>query len=300
VAVFLLCLPLTFATWTNDTFTLFVGPPEVVEETAERLTEIEIETSAFEDAELQTVAFEQPEFNMSDSILPNVTPLDSLAPSSTERFGQVDSLPGDLGTLMAGAGEPDGGKASGSHGSANFFGTRSQGDRFVFVIDNSSSMKNGRLEAAIAELVTCVKELSRRQSFYVLFVSDQTYPMFYPETEPALVLATEQNKKRLGEWLTRVRLASGKNRELIKAMDLAASLQPQAVFLLWDGTLHYNERVRQDVMTHLTRPKQWTFTIHTLGMGIESLDSEFNLRSIAQAHGGVYRQINVPSVLPRK
>ena len=180
-------------------------------------------------------------------------------------------------------------------GNAVFFGTRSQGNRIVFVVDNSSSMKGGRLETAIAELVRSVEALSPRQAFYVIFVSDQTYPMFYPQPATELLPATAANKKRLAEWLPKAILASGKNRELIKAMDLAASLRPHAVFLLWDGDMRYSEKVRTEVMTHLTRPNQWNFPIHTLGMGITSLDAEYNLTAISQAHGGTYRRIEVPT-----
>ncbi len=181
-----------------------------------------------------------------------------------------------------------------------FFGTEAKGNRFVFIVDNSSSMKGGRLEMAVAELIRTVEGLTARQSFYVIFVSDQTYPMFYPQQEPTLVPATTANKKRLADWAPKAILASGKNRELIKAMDMAAALRPQAVYLLWDGDLRYSEKVRLDVLTHLTQPNNgWNFVLHTLGMGITSLDSEQNLRTIAQAHGGIYRRIDVPKVRTR-
>jgi hypothetical protein len=155
-------------------------------------------------------------------------------------------------------------------------------------------MKGGRLELAVAELVKTVAGLSPRQSFYVIFVSDKTYPMFYPQQEPTLVPATPANKKRLAEWAPKAILASGKNRELIRAMDLAASLEPQAVYLLWDGDVR-TETVRLDVLTHLTQPNQWNFIVHTLGMGVTSLNNEQNLRMIAQAHSGTFRRIDVPT-----
>ena len=120
-------------------------------------------------------------------------------------------------------------------------------------------------------------------------------PMFFPQQEPSLVPATPENKRRLAEWAPKAILASGKNRELIKAMDLAASLQPQAVYLLWDGDLRYSETVRLDVLTHLTQPNEWPFIVHTLGMGITSPNSEQNLRMIAQAHSGTFRRIDVPA-----
>ena len=129
----------------------------------------------------------------------------------------------------------------------------------------------------------------------MIFVSDQTYPMFYPQPELDMMPATPLNKKRLTEWLPKAILASGKNRELIKAMDMAAALQPHAVYLLWDGDMKYSDKVRLDVMTHLTRPNRWNFTVHTLGMGITSLDAEQNLTAIAEAHGGMYRRVDVPA-----
>jgi hypothetical protein len=213
----------------------------------------------------------------------------------------VDGLGRDgLGTgTGSGGGKPGGTGKSPRAGSRMestlFFGTAAKGNRFVFVVDNSSSMKGGRLEMAVAELVRTVEGLSPRQSFYVIFVSDKTYPMFFPQQEPSLVPATPENKRRLAEWAPKAILASGKNRELIKAMDLAASLQPQAVYLLWDGDLRYSETVRLDVLTHLTQPNQWTFIVHTLGMGITSPNSEQNLRMIAQAHSGTFRRIDVPA-----
>ena len=58
-----------------------------------------------------------------------------------------------------------GGRKGGPVGAAMFFGTKAKGDRFVFVVDNSSSMKNGRLELALAELVKTVGSLTPKQSF---------------------------------------------------------------------------------------------------------------------------------------
>jgi hypothetical protein len=184
-------------------------------------------------------------------------------------------------------------------GFSTFFGSRSQGDRFVFIVDNSSSMKNGRLEAALVELGRSVEALGRRQSFYVIFVADQVYPMFYPDRASELAVATPENKQKLAAWLGKVQLAGGNNRELVKAIDLAAELRPHAVYLLWDGDLRYSESVRRDVMNHFTRPQPWEFTIHTLGMGAVNAESEQNLFAIARAHNGTYRRIEVPNTLPR-
>jgi hypothetical protein len=265
------------------------------------------------------------QLDLAGPVVDVVTPVDFESvggPTSLGDAGLISAIPTDLGTVLPGNGGlgPDGAGApsglgtgnqrrgggggggarnAGTPGSALFFGTKSKGDRFVFVIDNSSSMKGGRLEMALAELVKTVESLSPKQSFYVIFVSDQTYPMFYPQPELDMIPATPPNKKRLVEWLPKAILASGKNRELIKAMDMAAALRPHAVYLLWDGDMRYSYTVRLDVMTHLTAPNQWNFTVHTVGMGLTTLDSEQNLTAIAQAHGGMFRRIEVPTARAR-
>jgi hypothetical protein len=293
-----LCMTFGFVTLVQQSARLFASPAEFFEESPEEFSEVRFESSKLNDSELQNVLSESDDFNLADNLRQEIEPsppgLGSQVATATD-VGQLDALPSELGTLLAGAGSPSNGPPGGERGDAVFFGTRSQGNRIVFVVDNSSSMKDGRLEAAVTELVRSVEALSPRQAFYVIFVSDQTYPMFFPQLAPDLLPATAPNKKRLAEWLPKAILASGKNRELIKAMDLAASLRPHCVYLLWDGDMKYSEKVRTEVMTHLTRPNQWNFQIHTLGMGITSLDAEYNLTAIAQAHGGTYRRVEVPT-----
>ncbi len=295
-----LCVTITIATIAQQQILLLSTPADVDESFVAEINDVEIPPTRFEDSEIQNVTYQKPEFNLADNA---ITELESaefgVGTQPLGEVGQLDALPSELGTLMAGAGSPGGGKPGGPPGEAIFFGARSKGDRFVFVVDNSSSMKGGRLEVAITELLNTVNGLTPRQSFYVIFVSDQTYPMFFPDRSPDLVPATPPNKQRLTQWLPRAILASGNNRELIKAMDMAAALQPHAVFLLWDGDMKYSDKVRLEVMTHLTRPNVWNFTIHTLGMGVTSLDAEQNLTTIAQAHGGTFRRVDVPVVRGR-
>jgi VWA domain-containing protein len=291
-----LCMMFGFVTLVQQGARLFASPAEFLDEAPEEFSEVKIESTRLDDSELQNVLSETDQFNVTDNSLHEFEPSQlGMGSQPLGDVGQLDSLPSALGTLMAGAGSPGSGPPGGELGDAVFFGTRSQGNRIVFVVDNSSSMKDGRLETAVAELVRSVEALSPRQAFYVIFVSDQTYPMFFPQPAADLLPASAPNKKRLAEWLPKALLASGKNRELIKAMDLAASLRPHAVYLLWDGDMKYSEKVRTEVMTHLTRPNQWNFPIHTLGMGITSLDAEYNLTAIAQAHGGTYRRVDVPT-----
>jgi von Willebrand factor type A domain len=284
----------TFATLTQNQFFLQATAGDLPEETLDEPSEVEVQPLASDEFDPQDTEVENPQFEPGQHLLDSLTQkLDSGAVAAPGDVGLSNTLPSDLGTLMAGGG--DGTPGGGPVGSASFFGTHSQANRVVFVLDNSSSMKGGRLEAALAELVRSVQAMSARQSFYVIFVSDQPYPMFFPNAAAGLLPATAANKQRLAEWLHHVQLAGGKNRQLITAMDMAAALRPESVFLLWDGDMRYSERVRRDVMVHLTQPDQWNFTIHTLGMGVESLDSEQNLMAIATAHGGTYVRVDIPT-----
>jgi hypothetical protein len=289
------CVTITIATIVREEIPLLSTPGHLDKVTVEEFHDVEIPVTRFEDQEIHNVAYQRPEFNLADNAVTELEPAEfGVGTQALGEIGQLDALPSELGTLMAGAGSPGGGEPGGPPGEAIFFGARSKGDRFVFVVDNSSSMKGGRLEAATAELLSAVNALTPRQSFYVIFVSDKTYPMFFPERAPDLVAATPANRQRLAQWLPKAILASGNNRKLIEAMDMAAALQPHAVFLLWDGDVKYSEKVRLDVMTHLTRPNLWNFQIHTLGMGVTSLDAEQNLTTIANAHGGTFRRVDIP------
>jgi hypothetical protein len=178
-----------FVTLVQQSARLFASPAEFFEESPEEFSEVRFESSKLNDSELQNVLSESDDFNLADNLRQEIEPsppgLGSQVATATD-VGQLDALPSELGTLLAGAGSPSNGPPGGERGDAVFFGTRSQGNRIVFVVDNSSSMKDGRLEAAVTELVRSVEALSPRQAFYVIFVSDQTYPMFFPQLAPDL------------------------------------------------------------------------------------------------------------------
>jgi hypothetical protein len=296
IHVLALCalLPMTIATIAKQQLPLVASPSFRPDESLAEFDDVEITPAAMNDSQPQRVVFDDSKVNLGDGLLGELLPIEPAIGSGAVAI--PNALASDLssGGAMELGRETAGGQGTGdAPGSLTFFGTKSLGNRFVFVVDNSSSMKDGRLEAAIDELKRSVEALGRRQAFYVIFVADQPYPMFFPEPAPQLLLATPENKQLLTPWLGKVRLASGKNRELIKAVNMAAALRPDAVFLLWDADLKYSDAVRQEVMNHLTSPQPWNFTIHTLGMGTLSPESEQNLAAIAQAHGGTYRRIDV-------
>ena len=106
--------------------------------------------------------------------------------------------------------------------------------------------------------------------------------MFFPEPVHELLPATRENKQRLSKWLTSVEMCLGGR--LLDAVELAASLEPEVVYLLSDGDIR-----SQRVMSTLTDPEAWEFPIHTLAMGARDKNDAGKMAAIADANGGGYK-----------
>ncbi|TWT99167.1 hypothetical protein Pla108_01010 [Botrimarina colliarenosi] len=206
-------------------------------------------------------------------------------------LGDVLAVSG--GSLMAavpatggskGEGDAAGGKAAGAPGKVSFFGAEANAHRVIFVVDNSGSMQDGRMETTLAELNQAVRRLSESQEFYVVFFSDQAYPLFFPEPVAESLPATQENKRRLTAWLRRVEMCVGGR--ILDAMELAASLEPDVVYLLTDGDIR-----SPYVIERMTTPGAWPFLVHTLGMGARTPEHLALLQAIAANTNGEYRPV---------
>lgn len=180
----------------------------------------------------------------------------------------------------SGGGRSGGGKS----GRVSFFGAESKAERVIFVVDNSGSMQRGRMETTLFELERAVHGLATGQEFYVLFFSDQAYPMFFPQPAEAAVRATQPNKQRLSAWLRTVETCLGGR--LLDAMELAAGLEPDVVYLLTDGDIRSSR-----IIGALTAKDRWPFAIHTLAMGARTQRHVALLQAVAQNTGGTYRPV---------
>ena len=180
--------------------------------------------------------------------------------------------------------EPAASEPSGEPGVVSFFGAESHANRVVFVVDNSGSMQHGRMQTTLLELGAAVRRLSSSQEFYVVFFSDQAYPMFYPESVDKPLPATRENKQKLSKWLRTVEMCLGGR--LLDAMDYAAVMEPDVVYLLTDGDIRSPRTIER-----MTSPDSWAFPIHTLGMGARTPQHGQILKSIAEVSGGTARPV---------
>ncbi len=296
LAVLLLLAPMSYVMLSNEPTPLFASMFEVESPNLDESGATPIELVSFE-------SFEVPAEEASDaaalaeSFTEEFSPVESEWNSeSTANLGQLNTLPTDVGTLMAGGGrgrDRAAGSRGGGRGAAgdearlgltNFFGTPARANRVVFLVDNSGSMKQGRMETTLFELARSVEALGEKQEFYVVFYSDQAYPMLYPASVMTPLAATRENKQRLYAWLQTVELCSGG--ALLKAIELAESLEPHVVYILSDGDISGTKTMEQ-----LAQPSSRKFAIHTLGMGVKKPQDAQNLLAIAEANHGTFQMV---------
>ena len=186
---------------------------------------------------------------------------------------------------------------------AKYFGTIASGDRFVYVLDRSTSMdattgkhNTSRFDRARAELLRSVEQLDQDQSFYVVLFSSGMQRMFDDDTAvPEMLRATQDNKARLRKWMLSVGTAGGT--EPAEAIRFALSLRPSAVFMLSDGEFNGTPvagngnmfQADPKIAKLLGRDRHGSTPIHTFAY--EDPRSRGNMEALASATGGRYRYI---------
>ena len=178
-------------------------------------------------------------------------------------------------------------------GGTTFFGIPATGQRFVYLLDMSTSMRRRtpggrtRFETAAAELVRSVSHLQEHQSFAVILFC---YRTLWLTGSPRLLPATPAHKRRLQSWLYHIRVSPGTDPRLGFAEGLR--LRPDALFLLSDG--EFNGR-RKNVPglpgnptaeSLIRRYRQPTTRIHTIAFAAEG--NRVRLANIAAASGGTF------------
>jgi hypothetical protein len=198
-------------------------------------------------------------------------------------FDEIGSLFGRQGKGLADIGD-------GLAAAATFFGARAKGQTFVFVVDNSNSMGQGRFETALVELARAVDAMTPEQKFFVIFFSDTAYRLFHPAPASDFVEATDRNKERLKKWLSTVQMCFWTRGE--EAIREALSLEPDVIYILGDGAFTDNTT---DI---LTAPHYRPTPIHTVGMEVDQA-GERQLQAIAKSNHGTYRFVNASAQAKR-
>jgi hypothetical protein len=146
---------------------------------------------------------------------------------------------GDSDGLGPGNGKGLGGghKGEGSSGKAatEFFGIGGYGQSFVYVVDCSGSMnENGKFERARYELLQSIEQLSKDQSYFVIFYNHEAHPM----EGGRLVLATPAHVAETTHWVNFAEAQGGTNP--LPSLLYALSMHPDAIYFLSDGQFDPN------------------------------------------------------------
>lgn len=199
-------------------------------------------------------------------------------------FGDPGGLFGAQGNGLADV-LPSGGSLT-----ASFFGTKVDGRRILYVLDNSGGMRDGGFEALVEELTRSVESLTEEQEFYVIFYSDMVYPMFHPRPVERFVPANDRFKKRLSGWLESVEFCVGNTVD--EAIVAAGMIRPDALYLLTDGDIDTTRDGRK--LAALVDSRGRDFPIHTFGIGMsEGSKAAVNLQTVADANGGKFRIVEI-------
>ncbi len=207
--------------------------------------------------------------------------------------------------------------------SVEFFGSHAYGNRFVYILDVSTSMtarEHERFARARDELIRSVSKLSPKQSYYVFLFCWQTSRMYaYPNRHSnkkrdtsrwktlEFVDATPENLGKLRRWLYDVKLGSGTDPR--RALSLAHSMKPDAVFLLSDG--QFNRPVHAiggegwistyKIPFESTVPEGVRFALANVPVHTIAFENPFTrkaMKKIADATGGTTRYVKTRSLRP--
>jgi hypothetical protein len=214
-----------------------------------------------------------PEFQVAVASLPNVQ-----SPTSESSGGTKAASRSPEGT--SGSASESG--ANDSHGDkpVTFFGKEVQADSVAFVIDASGSMGGRRFQRAQTELIHALNKLKPEQRFFVVFYTDQTYPLFYPDNTIELIPAEQRNLGRVVNWVTQARVQGGTEPQM--AMEMTLKLQPSVVFFLSDGDIPFQT---QGIVRFYNRRS----IVHTITFGSD-VGAKI-MQQIAAKNGGEYRFI---------
>ncbi|MEM9827186.1 MAG: hypothetical protein AAF958_11385 [Planctomycetota bacterium] len=181
--------------------------------------------------------------------------------------------------------------ASGAPGS--FFGLESVGQRIVYVVDRSTSMRGERFELAKRELLRSIAGLESDQEFAVVFFAKSDLPIAAPDGTWDWITNAGDTRRWLDPAIRDVPLDDYTDPR--DAIQTALRMNPDSLFVLSDGEFNgvrasdaYGGRTVFDLLDQATTiPRVQAIALHNE----ESLP---NMKQLAEQTGGAYRFVPDP------
>ncbi len=228
-------------------------------------------------------------------------PMDQMLPLDPSALisDQVSSLVGDAGLGAGGAGLGGGGKGFGTEFS--FMGIRSSGRNILLLFDVSESVVNEaaktdmplvRIKEETVELIGKLPITAR----FGLIQFTQNYKAFSAQLLPA----TDANRASALQWIENEWTESGRLQGttnplgLLAVLELAASMEPDVIFLISDGSFQYRPEGSiidipwedvDDAVDAIQGAR-----LNFIGFAMEAED-EGRMRRIVSGSGGRFREI---------
>lgn len=170
---------------------------------------------------------------------------------------------------------------------ASFFGAYAEGNRFVYVLDSSKSMRGEPWTYACTELLDSLNGLQPGQEFFIICFDLETSLLFNVTPERVEFLKTNNETiVRVKNWLRSRTL--GPATMPGTALKFALSLNPDAIFLLSDGELQDNSLMMLRTLNS-SISEQRQIPIHTLHLFSDQ--GRLTLQQIAGENHGTFTPI---------
>ncbi len=272
-------------------------PLKIVSSATESVEQLEapLEMPPMEELELTEVSNQMPAPALSSAFdAPATTSLalseSALGPISAPTSNPLGSAVGQATGMIGGTGDMT--------GAVQFFGASASGNTFAFLVDNSPSIKGAVFDSAKAELMRSVSKLKETQRFYVCFFGKEIMkmPLDKGKVSDFPVYATPDNLQKLARWVASMSLQDGADPS--KALEFVIGLEPDAIFLMFDGDTKVDvvERVKRfNRVTDLiggTRPKAPIHTIRFPPSKYQSSEEptfDAMMKKLAADNGGTSR-----------
>ncbi|MBM3965593.1 MAG: hypothetical protein FJ308_11100 [Planctomycetes bacterium] len=267
-------------------------------ETDEVLLETPLESPTSLDA-IESTSIPTPEWKPPAELLPSPQASPSLenlsigpAPLSAQTvassmFGQSLSAMGAGTKLLEGA---------------EFFGSKAVGNTFVYVVDSSPSMRrDGAFEAAKEQIIRSLNAMKPKQRYHISFFGGELESMTFrgQTAESSPIPANPENLSKTMEWIGRIKIQRD-GRPPIDALQSAIAMQPDGIFLLFDGdtkvdnwTTKIREMNRTNDFLSDGGPKVPIHVIHFFRDEFEK-----SMRTLASENNGTYRFMPRPQKSP--
>lgn len=228
-------------------------------------------------------------------------PLQELNPEKIFEFDNptgVGEVVGDVksaGDLLTDGGQ---GRIKGGQVTAELFGIKGTGSRFVYVFDRSASMNDFGalpLRAAKQQLISSLESLDSVHQFQIIFYNDELDVLQPNQNQkPKMMFGSEENKKQAEQFIKSIRGSGGTDH--LKAIRRALALSPDVVFFLTDAEGGFTSRELADIQ----RWNRSAASIHAIEFGVGArTDRDKTVEVMAKQNRGEYAYKDLSKMVGR-